>query len=139
MAHERGPVDLVSIGFPTADVPDGVAAALRRVPADVATILDVVTVRRGPNGALAVAEDDPGVSVVGDGLEFAGLAAEEDALALAADLPAGSSAVVVAFEHTWARDLVVAVGAAGGVVLATARIPGPMVDELVELALSGEG
>ena len=36
------------------------------------------------------------------------------------------------FEHTWAKPLRDAIGASGGVLLADFRVPGPLVDELLD-------
>ena len=72
-----------------------------------------------------------------------GLLADEDLEELAEDVETGASAVVVAIEHVWARSLASRLLQVGGAVVATERIPAPVMqavfDELTQDASDDEG
>jgi hypothetical protein len=55
----------------------------------------------------------------------------EDVAELTDSLPPGDSAAILVFEHTWALPLRQAVVASGGVLAASLRIPGAVVDEVL--------
>jgi hypothetical protein len=63
-----------------------------------------------------------------------GIVAEEDVTALGRQLAPGDAAAIVAFELVWARELAEQLAADGSYVLESTRIPGPVVNALVELA-----
>jgi len=86
-------------------------------------------------GVIEIDQADPGedVAVLGRFLDAGnGLIAEEDVEAFAGDLPAGSSAVALAFEHTWFKPLRDEIVESGGILLADVRIPGIVVDEVLD-------
>jgi hypothetical protein len=56
---------------------------------------------------------------------------EHDAQELAEDLPANSSALMVAFENVWAAKFVAAIQEADAVVIDQIRIPADAVAELL--------
>ena len=63
------------------------------------------------------------------------LISDDDVAELAAGLEPNSSAALLVFEHTWAKPFRDAVVASGGVVAADFRVPGLVVDQLLnELA-----
>ncbi|WP_353707113.1 DUF6325 family protein [Cellulosimicrobium sp. ES-005] len=134
-----GPVEIVAIAFPSDRIPAGVQASVLEVLAEgTVTLLDLAVVRRSEAGDVEVAE----VTDLGDELEItdveltgAGLAGEEDLDAVAAGLAPGTSALVLVVEHTWARGVIAATGAADGVVLLSERIPAEVVNEVADLAL----
>ncbi|MFE6235883.1 DUF6325 family protein [Cellulosimicrobium sp. NPDC057862] len=134
-----GPVEIVAVAFPTDRIPAGVQASVLEVLAEgTVTLLDLAVVRRSEAGDVEVIE----VTDLGDELEItdveltgAGLAGEEDLDAVAAGLAPGTSALVLVVEHTWARGVVAATGAADGVVLLSERIPAEVVNEVADLAL----
>ncbi|MGM7424439.1 DUF6325 family protein [Cellulosimicrobium sp. CpK407] len=134
-----GPVEIVAIAFPSDRIPAGVQASVLEVLAEgTVTLLDLAVVRRSEAGDVEVVE----VTDLGDELEItdveltgAGLAGEEDLDAVAAGLAPGTSALVLVVEHTWARGVIAATGAADGVVLLSERIPAEVVNEVADLAL----
>jgi hypothetical protein len=56
----------------------------------------------------------------------------EDLDHVAAGLPEGNSALVIVWEDVWARPLAEAIRDSGGVLIDSARIPGPLVDAALE-------
>jgi hypothetical protein len=64
--------------------------------------------------------------------EVGGLVNMEDLDLVASNLPEGNSALVIVWEDLWARPLVEAMRASGGVLIESARIPA----DLVETALN---
>src|SRR5258706_134560 len=64
-----------------------------------------------------------------------GLIREDDFTGITAALPAGTTAMIVLFEHVWLRDLGSAIEASGGRVLISERIPGEVVDAVEDAAL----
>ena len=50
------------------------------------------------------------------------------------ELPIGTTAMIVLFEHLWLRDLRAAIEASGGQVMFTEHIPGAVVDQVEEAA-----
>jgi uncharacterized membrane protein len=60
------------------------------------------------------------------------LISAEDAEVFAAELAPGSSALALAFEHTWMRPVREAVINSGGVLIADVQIPAQVVDEVLD-------
>ena len=67
-----------------------------------------------------------------------GLIGYEDLQALADGLQVGSTALVLAIEHTWARTVVAAGRESGAEVIATERIPADVVNQVIALAQSDD-
>lgn len=134
-----GPVEVLVIGFPGSRFNgDIVPSLVDVVERGIISIVDAILVSRDEDGGLTVVElEEEGV-----GPEVAALAAlvdevhdlvsDEDVEALAADIEPGSSAAVLVFEHTWALPLRDAVAGSGGVVLSQLRVPGAVVDEVLD-------
>ncbi|PJI94063.1 DUF6325 family protein [Luteimicrobium subarcticum] len=133
-----GGVDLVAVAFPEERIPDRVKEEIAAVVASgTVTLVDLVVVRRGNDGALTVIElEDLGDELDIDTIELpgGGLTGQEDIDEIAAGLPEGTSAIVLLFENTWARGFVQAANDADGVVLAHERIPGEVVNAVLDLA-----
>lgn len=135
-----GPVEIVAIAFPADRIPAEVRSSVLEVLATgTVTLLDLAVVRRSDTGDVELLE----VTDLGDELEItdveltgAGLAGEEDLQEVAAGLAPGTSALVLVVEHTWARGVVAASAAAGGVVLLSERVPAEVVNEVADLALA---
>jgi hypothetical protein len=79
-----------------------------------------------------LSEDPEYGDLVGLVARVEGLISDEDVDAVADDLPVGSAAAVLVFEHTWIIPVRDAIANAGGVLLDTVRIPGPAVDALLD-------
>lgn len=127
---DYGPIEFYAIGF-DGDRPG--PAVLRAVDDLVASgtvnVLDLVFVRRSPEGEIEVVElsdtiDDGGVPA----LDLAGLAGEEDILYLAERLEPGSSAAILVVELLWAKQFAAALYDAGGAVIGRESIPAPIVN-----------
>ena len=58
--------------------------------------------------------------------------ADEDVAELAAGLEPNSSEAILVFEHTWAKPLRDAIVDCGGVLADNFRVPGAVVDELLD-------
>jgi hypothetical protein len=60
------------------------------------------------------------------------LISDEDVEELAASLEPDSSEAILVFEHTWAKPLRDAIVASGGVLADNFRVPGMVVDEILD-------
>jgi hypothetical protein len=136
-----GPVEWVAIAFDGGRIHRDVVPALADlVDAGTVRILDLLIVHKDAAGAvssvelgaLAAAELAAFDTLDGDVL---GLLGEQDVPVVGADLPPGSTALVVLWENRWADAFARAVRDAGGVLLTHDRIP----SELVELGLVAAG
>ena len=123
MSEHLGPIDYLLIEFAELRF-DGTVAdeVLRLVAAGTVRLLDVAVVTKDASGDVAIVEladlSDEEVGAL-RGIEnfIADVIAEEELLEAAVDLPAGTSAVLLVWENTWAAPFVAAVRAAGGVAL----------------------
>lgn len=136
---EFGPVELNAILFSGDGPSSGLLHSLAdQVNAGTVRLLDFVIVVKSQAGALEVREiDSAEFELAGLELHAPGLAGDEDLIELAQVLPEGGSAAIVAFELLWAKDLAEQLFAEGSVVLATERIPAPVVNAVVEMAFNG--
>jgi uncharacterized membrane protein len=132
-----GPVDVYIIGFPGNNFRgEIVPAILEQVEKGVIRVVDLLFVVKDLEGNVAVLQiEDLGP----EGAAFAevdvvssGALNEEDADEVAEDIPAGSSALLIAYENTWMQDLVLAFARADAVVIDQIRIPADVVNEVVE-------
>ena len=132
-----GPVDVYIIGFPGNNFRgEIVPAILEQVEKGVIRVVDLLFVVKDLEGNVAVLQiEDLGP----EGAAFAevdvvssGALNEEDADEVAEDIPAGSSALLIAYENTWMQDLVLAVARADAVVIDQIRIPADVVNLVVE-------
>jgi hypothetical protein len=146
-------VEVLALSFPMPGaVPgaeggtSGVVEEFRRlVEHGTIAVLDALYVVHEPDGRWRVVEigdgDDAALSALEGLLPFGGLHSTatpallsvEDGELIATGLPPGMSAVVLAYEHTWARPLRDAVRVAGGAVALQVRIP-PATLKAVELS-----
>jgi hypothetical protein len=131
-----GPVDVYIIGFPenrfTGEI---VPAITKQVQAGVIRILDVLFVSKAADGTITtLSAQDIGPN----GAAFAeldliepGSLNAEDADEVADDLPANSSALLIAYENTWMAEVAQAFANAGAVVIDQIRIPADVVNQAV--------
>jgi uncharacterized membrane protein len=123
-----GPVELAIIEFPGSKFNGEIIPALAQVVNDgIVTILDAVLVTKNDDGSIVsievteLDEDDAAAFDDLDG-EVNGLLSDED-LELAGDvMTAGSSALLLVWENTWARRVVSAIAGAGGRLVAHDRL-----------------
>lgn len=127
------PVEVIVVAFPGSAFNGAILPELRRlVDTSTITIVDGLFVRKDDAGDLSwheLAEVDAALSGLLQKVE--GLISADDVTELAADLEPGSSAAVLAFEHTWMRPLRDAVAGSGGVLVADIQVPGSVVEEIL--------
>jgi uncharacterized membrane protein len=134
-----GPIEVIVIGFPGNQFNGGIIPELEKlVESDTISIVDGLLVMKTADGAVEFFEFDQDggdpdaarLAALFDRLDS--LISDEDVNELAADLAPDSSAAILVFEHTWAKPFRDAIGASGGVLLSDFRVPGPVVDELLD-------
>lgn len=132
-----GPVDVVIIGFPGNKFTGKIAPAIKElVENNTIRILDLLFVSTDDAGTISslriqdlAADLQPGL--VEMDVFLPGALDDHDAQELAEDLPANSSALLVAFENVWAAKFVAAIQEAEAVVIDQIRIPASAVAELL--------
>jgi hypothetical protein len=133
-----GPVDVVIIGFPGNKFTGRIAPALMKlVENGTVRILDLLFVSKDADGVtttIDLSDLDPevGPAYLNVSVTASGALGPEDAEEVADDLAPNSSALLIAFENSWAAEFVSACRAADAVVLDMIRIPA----EVAEAALS---
>ena len=136
---EVGPVDIYIIGFPGNKFTGRIAPAIKElVDNGTIRVLDLLFVMKDADGVvttLAIEDlDEEGAAFAEIDITEPGSLNEEDADEVNEDLPANSSALLIAFENVWARKVVAALEAADAVLIDSIRIP----VEVVEAALATE-
>jgi len=121
---DLGAVDCFLVGFPPGAPLDGGAltqmAAL--VDAGVIEVLDALVIRKDDDGSISgVNLAEMGGAVAFTGVR-PGLPGDDDLAIAAEEMSAGSVAVFVLYENTWARGFVTAVHERGGVFPGSGRI-----------------
>jgi hypothetical protein len=142
----RGPLEFVVIEFPHGVPGKKLGPALTSL-ADkgIVNLIDIVFVSKDTDGTITtfeMADRD------GDGefeaLDVAvqsidGLVADQDLAEIARDLRAGSTGMVLLFEHLWVRNIRDIVAGAGGQVVLSERIPAPVAEAVEALAYANQG
>lgn len=137
-----GPIEVLVIAFPGNRFTGEILPELERLTeAGTITVVDGLFVSCDGDGQVAFAEfgqvdaneSVAALATVLDQVES--LISDEDVDQLAAGLEPNSSAAILVFEHTWAKNLRDAVVGSGGLLAANFRVPGLVVEELLaELA-----
>jgi hypothetical protein len=134
-----GPIEVLEIGFPGNEFNGEILPELERlVESNTISIIDGLFLQKGDDGEVAFFElEDVGadesvarLAALLDQVE--GLISDEDVTELASGLAPNSSAAILVFEHTWAKPLRDAIVGSGGVLAANFRVPGMVVDELLD-------
>lgn len=141
-----GPIEVLVVGLPQSRLNGRVLAALQQVvDREIVSIVDGLIIAKGEDGSVEYTELDEFTTDEGDttGLERLveepnGLLNDEDVHAFAAAMRPGESAAALVLEHTWSRSLRDALTDAGGSVIANMRVPGSVVDEVLD-TLGQEG
>jgi hypothetical protein len=126
---ELGPVDWIVVEFPGSRFNGQIAPALLDlVQRDLVRVLDLLVLKKDPDGSLEAFElSDLDEGEIGElrtyESELAMLLSEEDVTSLAAAIEPGSSAAVLVWENTWAAPFASAVRRSGGQLAASGRIP----------------
>ncbi|WP_084105697.1 DUF6325 family protein [Demequina sp. NBRC 110056] len=139
-----GPIEVVTIGFESGQFRGEIIPELERlVEAGVISVADGVFVQRTSEDETEIVEfgqDDEGSDIarvgalIGEALE---LITDEDVEMLTDQLPVGASAAILVFEHTWVKPLRDAIANAGGELIDSIRVPGLVVQEVLD-ALQAE-
>lgn len=134
-----GPIEVLEIAFPGNQFNGEILPELERlVEAGTISIVDGLFVRKDGDGEVAyfelseVGSDESVDRLAGLLDEIEGLLSDEDVAELAAGLDPDSSAAILVFEHTWAKPFRDAIVGSGGVLAANFRVPGMVVDELLD-------
>ncbi|WP_027006917.1 DUF6325 family protein [Conexibacter woesei] len=119
MSETTGPVDVLAIEIDRGD-DSAVAAALgEAVAAGTIHIIDMLVVSRDEDGAVEsveITDLDAEAAAVWTALDgdVHGLVNDEDVAAIAEAVTPGRSAVLVVYEHLWARPVAAAIDAGNG-------------------------
>jgi hypothetical protein len=131
-----GPVEVLVLNFGSARADPAVLRSLSEVvELGHVTILDLVFLARQNSGDLLVVDAGEELGEFGLGelvVQSAALISEEDLDVVRDALPPDTSALVIVFEHTWARRVADAVADAGGEVGLHVRIPAEDVERALE-------
>ncbi|MDI1459755.1 DUF6325 family protein [Catellatospora sp. KI3] len=141
---KRGPLEFVVVEFPDRVPGRALAPELHRlVDQEIVRVIDMVVVTRSTDGAvtaheLGEYEGDPDFEALDPDIQaLDGLISEQDVRDLGESITPGATALVLLFEHLWLRSMRTTIAEAGGAVVFTERIPGPVVDAIE--AASGGG
>lgn len=132
-----GPVDVYIIGFPGNKFSGRIAPALLdAVDKGIIRIIDLLFVSKDADGVittLSIEDLDPQDGPAFLAIEVAqpGALDDEDADEVSEDLPANSSALLIAIENLWAARLVDALAAADAVMIDHVRIPTDVVAQAI--------
>ena len=132
-----GPVDVIIIGFPGNRFSGKIAPALMKlVDSGVIRVLDLLFVMKDADGIVTTVEiedldADTGAGFMAVSISDPDALNQEDADEVSDDLPPDSSALLIAFENTWAGEFVAACQAADAVVIDQIRIPVDVVNAIV--------
>jgi uncharacterized membrane protein len=134
-----GPVEVLVIAFPGNQFTGEIIPELERlVDNDTISIIDGLLVRKDADGEVSFIEfEELGGNADAERLagvmnQLDSLISDEDVAELAASLEPNSSEAILVFEHTWAKPLRDAIVASGGVLADNFRVPGMVVDELLD-------
>ena len=127
-----GPVSYTVIVFPGNQFNGNIVPEIGKLVAnEVVRILDLVFVMKDEQGETVSLEFDQMDELAGFGDiegEVGGLVNTEDLDHVAANLPAGNSALVILWEDLWAKPLAEALRGSGGVLVDSARVPADLVE-----------
>jgi hypothetical protein len=132
-----GPVDVYIVGFPGNKFTGRIAPAIiELVENGTIRVLDLLFVMKDADGVVtslkAADIDEEGAAFLSIDTTQPGALGHEDAEEVSDDLPANSSALLVAFENRWAGKLVDALQAADAVVIDSIRIPADVVSAAID-------
>lgn len=134
-----GPIEVIHIAFPGNEFNGAVIPELEKlVESDTITIVDGVAIVKGADGDVEFVEfeqEDANESArrlatLLDQVEA--MISDDDIEQLAESLEPNSTAAILVFEHTWAKPFRDAVVDSGGFLAANFRVPGAVVDDLLD-------
>ena len=125
-AMNIGPVELVVLAFPGSTVdPEAVAALQNVVERGFVTLLDLVYIAKDADGQVSQIDVDEDLTDIGLAIlsiEAKALISDEDLDVVRESLEPGTSAAVIVYEQTWARELASTVRGGGGDVVLHVQI-----------------
>jgi hypothetical protein len=132
-----GPVDVYIIGFPGNKFTGRIAPAiLDLVENGTIRVLDLLFVSKSEDGVVTSLQaadiDEEGADFLSIEVTQPGALGPEDAEEVSDDLPANSSALLIAFENLWVGKVVDALRAADAVLIDSIRIPADVVAAALE-------
>ncbi len=134
-----GPIEVLVVGFPGNQFNGEILPELERlVEAGTISLVDGLFLRKDGESDVEffeleeVGADESVARLAGLLDQVESLISDEDVAELAEGLEPDSSAAVLVFEHTWSRPLRDAIVGSGGVLAANFRVPGMVVDELLD-------
>jgi hypothetical protein len=134
-----GPIEVLEIAFPGNRFNGEILPELERlIESNTISIVDGLFVQKDEHGDVVFLEleevgADESVARLASLLDqIESLISDEDVAELAAGLEPNSAAAILVFEHTWAKPHRDAIVGSGGVLAANFRIPGLVVDELLD-------
>ena len=128
-----GPVDVYIIGFPGNKFSGRIAPAiLELVENRTIRVIDLLFLSKDADGVVTRLEaadiDEDGAAYLSIDVTQPGALGQEDAEEVSDDLPANSSALLIAFENLWVGKVVDALRAADAVLIDSIRIPVDVVE-----------
>ena len=132
-----GPVDVYIIGFPGNKFTGQIAPAIMELVEDgTIRVLDLLFVMKDEAGAVTSLQasdlDEEGAGFLSIDIAQPGALGHEDAEEVQDDLPANSSALLIAFENLWTATVVDALRAADAVLIDSIRIPVDVAEAVLE-------
>jgi len=131
-----GPVDLAVIGFTGELRQGGVRQAIAdAVDRGAVRVLDVLLVRKEADGTVLMYDAETAGEtdeLLGFPTDLPDLVGEDDAVAIAEEMPNDSTVVVIAWENTWAAQIAASIRELDGQVLAMERIPADDVNAVID-------
>ena len=131
-----GPVDLAVVGI-TGELRQG---GVRHAIADAVDrgsvrVLDVLLVRKEADGTVLMYDAETAGEtdeLLGFPTDLPDLVGEDDALAIAEEMPNDSTVVVIAWENTWAAQIAASIRELNGQVFVMERIPAADVNAVID-------
>lgn len=140
---ELGPVDWVILEFPGSRFRGEIAPILADLVDDgVVRVLDLVLVTKQMDGTVEAREltdaDGAEIGALREMKSDLTLLSEQDVTSAAAAIEPGSTAALLVWENRWAAPFATAVRRAGGELVATGRVPVPVLLAALEEDLADE-
>ena len=140
-----GPIEILVVEFPGNKFTGEIMPALNDlVDSETISIVDGLFVMKDAEGSITYSEfAELGANVDATALTQViattnGLLSDDDVQELAAKLDDNCSAAILVFEHTWIKPLRNAIANSGGILVDTVRIPGMVVEEVLEALAQGD-
>lgn len=132
-----GPVDVYIIGFPGNKFSGRIAPAiLELVENRTIRVIDLLFLSKDADGVVTRLEaadiDEEGAAYLSIDVTQPGALGQEDAEEVSDDLPANSSALLIAFENLWTAKVVEALQAADAVLIDSIRIPVDVAEAVID-------